>query len=310
MADWRILARRAVLTGRPFVEDDGLVWLSVDRCHEADLMPLASLAECGHSECACTRSRFPWVRRRFREEVTRRAVAARASGTLSSSISYVGLGSGLLLGDLDVIMALQDEGFTIANATFVDSDYREHCHGALAEMADYLAPSRVKAYTSAADYALARMRGIQPAAQLFLQIDVTEIAFEEAALLSTLALDDAGGGMGFMLSNRYHDTLVPMVCWQRLPTPAPGDDVAHGCLAERLVDRLLAAHMADRDPPPHGLPAAMEARSPDSADRLLQAADAEGMYARARQLLSTRPLIAVDKQPIERGPGEQTERSG
>jgi len=113
------------------------VWLDAER--HAALLPLASLAECGHAACACTRSLYPDVRRRFREEVVRRALAGRADGTLPADgyLSYASLGSGLLLGDLDVICGLQQAGFTLMNAAFIDVDYREHCHGALSEVAEF-----------------------------------------------------------------------------------------------------------------------------------------------------------------------------
>ena len=194
--DWRSRARRVLLGDDAFVSDgSGLVWLDAER--HAALLPLASLAECGHAACACTRSLYPGeiaspshlarvslesrsplarrslasptnlliaplaslsrlphislaspshlsraspdVRRRFREEVVRRALAGRADGTLPADgyLSYASLGSGLLLGDLDVICGLQQAGFTLMNAAFIDVDYREHCHGALSEVAEF-----------------------------------------------------------------------------------------------------------------------------------------------------------------------------
>ena len=220
---WRSCVRHCILCAdEPFVEDGDLVWLAVSECREVDLMPLASLAECGHADCACNRSRHPEVRRRFRQEVVRKAVDARARGDLPADgrISYCSVGSGLLLGDFDVILGLQDAGFEIVLAAFIDSDYAENCHGALREVADFLAPSRVIAYASAADYVHARLHGQQDAAHIFMQIDVVEVSLSEAATLSALALDDGGGGLGFSLAHRHHPTLVPMVSWSRRPTPS------------------------------------------------------------------------------------------
>lgn len=77
---WRSRARRQVLSGESFFEEDGLVWLRTSAQADDDLAGFAALAECGHASCACTRSLYPHVRRHFREGVVRRAMAARASG--------------------------------------------------------------------------------------------------------------------------------------------------------------------------------------------------------------------------------------
>ena len=78
--DWRLRARRRVLSGDCFYEEDGHVWLRTSARLDDDLARFAPLAECGQLACACTRSRYPHVRRHFREGVVRRALAARASG--------------------------------------------------------------------------------------------------------------------------------------------------------------------------------------------------------------------------------------
>lgn len=278
---WRTRVRAFVLddTSRAFVEDRGLTFLAVTQAaaSHVDLMPLASIAECGHSDCACTRSRHPWVRRRFREEVVRQAVAARDAGQLPEIISYASIGSGLLLGDFDVLLGLQVAGFIIEHACFVDSDYAENCREALSEVASFLAPARVVAYASVADYAVARLRGQQPAAHLFLQIDVVEVAFGEAASLSALALADEGGGLAFCLANRHHPTLVPMIAWRRKMTRGSIPEDA-ASLAAAVVRRLNEEDAGD-------VPS-----------------DAGACYGRLRALVDPHvsSLIEINKEPVER----------
>jgi hypothetical protein len=212
-ADWRKRARDCVLHEAPFVSEDGLVCLDVDS-HEM-LKPLASLAECGRTACACTRSLYPTVRKHFREAVVRRVLAAREAGTLpgDGKLSYTSLGSGMLLGDFDVICGLQEAGFTIETATFIDVDYmqNENCRAALAELTDYLAPEgKVIPFSSCEEYAAARSEGRQPAAHIFVQIDSDEIPVEASAALSAKALV-ADHGLGFRLRNQFGD--LPMDTW-------------------------------------------------------------------------------------------------
>ena len=245
--DWRSRARRAVLRGEAFFEEAGLVWLSPSTDDGVDLSCFASLAECGHTACACTRSLFPAVRKSFQGEVARRALAAHKRMDIPNSIHYVSIGSGLLLGDLCVLMQLQHIGFEIAAATFVDLDYgtSDACHGALAAMAEYLSPStHVIAFASTEEYALARLRGTQPAAHIFAQIDVAEVSFDEAAALSAIALDDRGGGLGFRLVNQ-DGACATMDAWRRRPTPAPSqavlDQLRHDAV-QLLLQREREAH--------------------------------------------------------------------
>ena len=289
--DWRERARKCVLSGRPFLADDGLVWLAVTECAaEADLMPLASLAECGHSDCACTRSLYPWVRQRFREEVVQRATDAQAAGSLPANgrINYVSVGSGLLLGDLDVIMGLQDTGFKIEHATFIDSDYRENCHGALAEVAQYLAPARVVAYSSVAAFVAARLSGKHcVAAHMFLQIDVMEVDLDEAAVVSALALGDEGGGMGFRLANRHHPTLVPMISWRRMPTPGSGQQGMPASLTTALRERVVPT-------------AAAAAAAEHGGAGRSAAVDPIATYSSVRKLLNAQSLVKFDTSPVAR----------
>jgi len=212
-ADWRERARHCVLHEAPFVSKDGQVWLNVDS-HEI-LKPLASLAECGLTACACTRSLYPTVRKDFREAVVCRALAAREAGTLSADgrLSYTSLGSGRLLGDLDVICGLQEAGFTIETAAFIDIDYQKNENGraALAELTNYLAPEgKVTAFGSCDEYAAARREGRQPAAHIFVQIDADEIPVEASAALSDQALV-ADHGLGFRLRNQFGH--LPMDTW-------------------------------------------------------------------------------------------------
>ena len=271
--EWRDQARRCVLSGRAFTQvSTELTFLAVEEfAHEVDLMPLASLAECGHTECFCTRSTYPWVRRRFREEVVSRAVEARARREqpfANGRLTYVGLGSGLLLGDLDVLMGLQAAGFVIEHATFVDTDYDRNCHDALAQMASYLSPGQVLAFSSHAAYVDARLRAAIPAAQLLVQMDVTEVELGDSLLLSVLAMGDEGGGIGFRLANRHHPKLIPMISWRRKPTP--------GAMKGQSAPSLIAALHA----------------------RLDVHAEPEAAYARVATMLDVSTLVEmeVDRQ--------------
>ena len=304
---WRREVRRCILEGQCFFPDDaGLLWLDVERCHAVDLLPLASLAECGHRECACTRTLHPWVRHRFREALVERALAAQRSGDIPSDgrIHYVGVGSGLLLGDLDVIAGLQEAGFVIAHASFIDPDYATSCQGALAEMASYLAPAEMAVCCSAAEYAFSRLHGELPAADLFVQIDVTELGLDEAAVLSVLALGDAGGGLAFRLENRHHLSLVPMLSWRRCPTPgrAPGQAASlTAALRERVITSTACSdvsHASQASFRP-GDSAAGSACANGSAQRERHD-EARAAYARILNLVNASSLIDVDKTPVQR----------
>ena len=77
---WQERCRDCILQRSPFRNEEGLVWLDCEK--DANLAPLAPLAECGKTGCACTRTLYPRVRTRFREEVVRRTCAARAEGVL------------------------------------------------------------------------------------------------------------------------------------------------------------------------------------------------------------------------------------
>ena len=216
-ADWRERARDSILNDAPFRSEGGLVWLDVGR--SASLAPLASLAECGRTGCACTRNLYPRVRQRWREEIARRAAAARDAGMLPADgrISYASYGSGRLLTDLDVVCALQAAGFVVEAAALIDLEYGGDGGGGapLAAFAQYLAPDgRATPFASAADYAAARLQGRQPAAHIFVQCDADEITEDDAIALSAVALAD-GGGLGFRLYNHHHPTEVPMVAWRR-----------------------------------------------------------------------------------------------
>ena len=247
-AEWCEKVRACVLgESQPWVCDSGMVWLDT-RANTA-LVPLASLAECGKTGCYCVRTIFPSVRKRFREEVARVMSAAMKP---SSSISYVSLGSGQLLGDLDVLCALQSVGFTISSVALIDSiytdslkDQQQLCgsttttdekrntsldvlYRPLYELSSYLGKeTAVTPYTSIAEYAHARLqRKTEPAANVFVQIDCDEVSNDEAALLSAVALSTDGSGHGFRLANKCMPCgEVPMSVWKRItPQEEEADD--------------------------------------------------------------------------------------
>ena len=117
------------------------------------------------------------------------SAAVRASG--QAEVLYVGLGAGGLLSDLEILCALQDEGLSIVSATFIDSCYSASNPiqwDALTTMASYLGPStRVAAYESMTSFALARLRAVEPAATLLVQMDVAAISIQECAAFCALA---------------------------------------------------------------------------------------------------------------------------
>ena len=317
--DWRIRARDCVLCDQPFRGEDDLVRLDTEQ-HET-LMSLASLAECGRTGCACTRVLHPGVRKRFREEVVRRASAARQVGSLPASghISYVSFGSGLLLGDLDVICGLQQAGFTIVAAAFIDIDYRENGHAALAELDEYLAPEgRAVHFTSAAEYVVARLEGRQPAAHIFAQIDSDDIPSEEALSLSAIALT-ADGGLGFRLANKHHPTLLPIVTWRRTAAAAPASiatapDALSPPGAAPTTATVIATAVAAPESPPRAFPAAppnvtdvalvstaTEAPTPTmhaQLDEAFQKLEVSQSYSDVLTRVDAMSLITVDEEPV------------
>lgn len=268
--DWRDRARDSLLKDAPFVCEDGLVWLDAGK--NPSLAPLASLAECGRTGCACLRTLYPAVRTRFRQEVVRFASAAREAGSLPSDgiVTYASFGSGVLLGDLDVLCGLQEAGFTIDDAAFVDLEYGNNGHAqAIAELGEYLSPARIAPYSSAAEYAVARAQGKQPAAQIFVQIDSDEISEEEAIAFSAVALKPNGGGLGFRLANQHHPTELPMISWRTIPTD--------GEPLENIFEQL-SLETKDQDAP----------------------LDADTTYGELLKRLDAQSLITVERAPITR----------
>jgi hypothetical protein len=83
---------------------------------------LGAFAECGEAGCACNRLTQPAVRRQFREAIVRHVLRALHQGGERPTVRYVGLGSGLLLSDAELLCALQEGGATIESITLVDAD--------------------------------------------------------------------------------------------------------------------------------------------------------------------------------------------
>lgn len=267
--EWRARVRRCLVHKSAYVLEHNLVWLA----EKDDFSPLASLAECGAADCGCTRSFFPWVRSHFRDEVMRRAVLAWQCRALPASgvISYTSIGSGLLLGDLDVLAGLQRAGFQIGSAAFVDNDYSNACQGALSEMARYLAPARVVAYKSTLDYARARLTDAEPASHIFVQIDCASVKFVEAATLSAISLSHEGGGLGFRLCNK-----------------GLGAEMRH---AERTLQPRATMDAWHRRATPKTIFEAFGHATKVSSD---EPADETGTYARICELIDPRPLVVID----------------
>ena len=80
-----------------------------------------SLAECGEAGCGCNRLTTPMARRNFRKALVQTALQAGLG--LSTPIRYVSVGSGLLLFDLEILIALQQAGLQVESAALVDTAY-------------------------------------------------------------------------------------------------------------------------------------------------------------------------------------------
>lgn len=149
---------------------------------------------------------------------------------------------------------------------------------------DFLLPScRVVAFASAAEYAVARLRGKQPPAHLFLQIDSDEISPGEAVALSAVALR-AENGLGFRLANNHHPTLLPMLAWRRAaPATANGGGVDDSDPIDAAMQQVRLA---------------MERH--EASERRDEPLDAAAAYASVLRRVDVAALVVLDRQPVVR----------
>ena len=113
----RARVQKALLQGAPqqtFTLRGGEVSLSGGN---AALSGLLSLSECADTDCGCYRLTKPWVRASMARGIGRLSALSFAKG---DSVRYLSIGCGMLLTDLQVLCALQEAGFTIESAAFVD----------------------------------------------------------------------------------------------------------------------------------------------------------------------------------------------
>ena len=172
---------------------------------------LLSLGECADGECGCFRLTKPWVRASFA-----RCVAECAAATLGTgkSVRYMTVGCGLLLTDLEVICALQAAGLTIESATFVDAGVDTfRFHGALTELARFLAPARVVAYPSTNELAIAVLEGRESSAHVLVHCDAAKIGKLESRSLASQAL--VPRGLAFRLTNHGARKAATVDVWHR-----------------------------------------------------------------------------------------------
>ena len=140
------------------------------------------------------------------------------------------MGCGLLLTDLEVICALQAAGLTIESATFVDAGVDTfRFHGALTELARFLAPARVVAYPSTNELATAVLEGRESSAHVLVHCDAAKIGKLESRSLASQAL--VPRGLAFRLTNHGARKAATVDVWHRR---AAGSDEAAALTAAAL----------------------------------------------------------------------------
>ena len=110
---------------------------------------LGALAECSSEGCSCSRHVFPLVRPLFRDTVVRCVLAA--AGGARPNVRYVGVGSGLLLADAEILSGLVEAGAQVSSITLVDAGYgtyKERDSMALAQLGSLFSPAPVVAFDS------------------------------------------------------------------------------------------------------------------------------------------------------------------
>ena len=186
-----------------------------------EMSQLTALGECADEDCGCHRQRRPWVRTQFREVIVQRSFAAYRS--LQQPVRYVGVGAGLLLGDLEILCALQAAGVPVDGVVFVDPAYADdeggRFHQALAQAASLLAPVPVTAYPSTTEFAAACLQGKERSVIIYVQADAADVSKKQARALASIAL--LAGGEAFRLTNQGALQPATMDVWQRNSFPLP-----------------------------------------------------------------------------------------
>ena len=107
---------------------------------------LDAMAECGEPGCSCSRLKWPLVRPSFRQLITRLALPAERP------LQYLGLASGLLLADAEILSGLSAAGATIGSITLVDAEYgkwrSQRDVAALAQLSGLFSPAPVTAFNT------------------------------------------------------------------------------------------------------------------------------------------------------------------
>jgi len=221
----------------------------------SSVQDLLALGECGDRSCGCSRTNRPWVRPAFYTEISERCKNSEMRG---APIRYLSVGSGALLSDLSVVCTLMDAGITVESITVVDSEYATGMHdAALAQLAAFVAPAPIVAFSSTAALAEACLNGSHLRATVFAHIDASHVARRESRSLAVAAL--AAGGFAFRLNNKGAVTDATMDCWRRR-----SDDGATLELALRRQRELLAER------PPPDADARRFLLSDDDCDALLE----------------------------------------
>ena len=241
-------ARRSLLDGRSgmFQLADSRVSLAPDG--PAHLV-LSALSECGEMDCACCRARDPRARPFFRRGVVRRFAIHHAG----SPLRYCSVGAGLLLSDAEILSGLiEDAGATVESVELVDSedlyDGSAAAHDALRQLAAFVAPASVRAYTSMealVSRAEEEGRGINLLVACDAGTDVSR-AFKRTA--SAVLCD---GGLALTLMNGG-DRGVTMRGWRRLPGATPSVAEAPPWPAPQVDETLRLEEMDLRRAAPTG----------------------------------------------------------
>ena len=183
----------------------------------------SDLGECGDASCQLSRLRWPSRRECFRTRVVAATVEAlRGSG---EPVHYLTVGSGLLLSDFEILLALSHAGLTIASIVAVDLTYRGLRHRetadarkALEQLARFATPASVLAFSSLDSLidACEREGSVLGNATTFVQCDASSIPRQASREAASVALSPAG--LAFILDN---DEALTYEVWQRRSRPLP-----------------------------------------------------------------------------------------
>jgi hypothetical protein len=176
---------------------------------------LSAMAECGEQGCSCSRLHWPLVRPAFRKLIVHHAPAERP-------LKYLGLASGLLLSDAEILSGLSQAGATIGSIMLVDAEYGKYRSqrdvAALAQLSRLFAPTPVTAFNTLPSFIEACT--LQPERFKSDVLVASDPSTHVAQLFKRFASEAlAEGGYAFLLLNGgKHGTSTRV--WRRVPPRA------------------------------------------------------------------------------------------